>query len=185
MTLLIEVLALLADIVHHILPFFSSGDSLRGNWSATFTSPAGGECIELYRLAEFRRAMYVFIQQYKRAENRRESRQAFVGRGVRHGDLMYCYYNTVDSDDDRAGVMVLQRVHEPDAALEKRVRAQYWETYPTPGALRDIEAEIQMKKQKLTFRQKLDITRSKFLFESFDHAKEVLSGKSSSLHLEA
>jgi len=185
MAVVIELIAFFADLIHHFLGFFGNGDSIRGNWVTAFESPAGGDCIEIYRLAELRRTTFVFIQQYKPVDGGGIARRRFSGQGVRHGDLLYAYYNSIDSDDDRAGVMVLERSHDPET-LEKRVRAQYWEAYPVGGAgLKEIEAAIHLKKIDLSYRQKLKLIFGRYLFESYEDAQERLAGRASQLGLGA
>jgi hypothetical protein len=184
MAVVIEVLAFFADLAHHFLGFFGDGDSIRGNWSTVFESPAGGECFEIYRLAELRRTTFVFIQQYKPVDRSGIVRRRFNGQGVRHGDLLYAYYNSVDSQDDRAGVMVLERSHDPET-LAKRVRAQYWEAYPVGGNLKEIKAAIHLQKLTLSRRQKLKLIFGRYLFESYEDAMEHLAGRSSELKLGA
>ncbi|GEM_PF-3109219 len=174
MSLLIEVVALIADLFHHVLRVFGEGDSIRGNWAASFRSPPGGECIEYYRLAQVRRTTLIFIQQYKRFDDGRTSRQSFQGQGIRHGDLLYAYYTSTDKSSDRAGVMILRRSHEP-ATLEKLVRVQYLETYPAGERVANIEAEISLHLIALRFGEKIDLTFGRFLFSSFAEAKDSLA----------
>jgi hypothetical protein len=69
--------------------------------------------------------------------------------------------------------MILQRAHEP-TTLEKVVRVQYLETYPAGEKIANIEAEISLHLITLQFREKIDLTFSRFLFSSFADAKDNL-----------